>query len=125
METKVCRSCGRVMEWRKKWASNWDAVRYCSKACRGQKLEMRDTQLERLLLDQVAAQPGGTGITPEQVIHGWVQAPKQNARERVLRAGRRLAQRGLVEFRHQGRGVDPSTFKGPVSIRLKPGVKAP
>ena len=53
METKVCRSCGRVMEWRKKWASNMQC--HCSKACRGQKLEMRDTQLERLLLDQLDA----------------------------------------------------------------------
>ena len=116
METKVCRSCGRVMEWRKKWASNWDAVRYCSKACRGQKLETRDTQLERLLLDQLDAQAGGKTLTPEQVIKSWAQAPKQDARERVLRAGRRLAHRGLVEFRQQGRVVDPSTFRGPVSI---------
>ncbi|MCB0933052.1 MAG: DUF2256 domain-containing protein [Mycobacterium sp.] len=31
---KVCRNCGRPFEWRKKWARDWDQVRYCSEACR-------------------------------------------------------------------------------------------
>lgn len=31
---KVCATCGRPFEWRKKWARDWDEVRYCSKRCR-------------------------------------------------------------------------------------------
>lgn len=31
---KPCAVCGRPMSWRKAWARNWDAVRYCSEACR-------------------------------------------------------------------------------------------
>ena len=31
---KVCAACGRLFTWRKKWARDWDAVRYCSDACR-------------------------------------------------------------------------------------------
>lgn len=31
---KVCETCGRPFEWRKKWARDWDNVRYCSEACR-------------------------------------------------------------------------------------------
>lgn len=31
---KPCAACGRPMTWRRKWARNWDAVRYCSEACR-------------------------------------------------------------------------------------------
>lgn len=34
LPTKVCAACGRPFEWRKKWAANWDAVRYCSERCR-------------------------------------------------------------------------------------------
>ncbi|WP_347832117.1 DUF2256 domain-containing protein [uncultured Planktomarina sp.] len=33
---KICVTCVRPFLWRKKWAKNWDEVRYCSKKCRGQ-----------------------------------------------------------------------------------------
>ncbi|WP_237213179.1 DUF2256 domain-containing protein [Falsiroseomonas oryziterrae] len=31
---KPCLACGRPFAWRRKWARDWDAVRYCSDACR-------------------------------------------------------------------------------------------
>ncbi len=31
---KICETCGRPFSWRKKWARDWDQVRYCSQACR-------------------------------------------------------------------------------------------
>ncbi|MCX7051442.1 MAG: DUF2256 domain-containing protein [Proteobacteria bacterium] len=31
---KTCAHCGRPFEWRKKWARDWDQVKYCSDACR-------------------------------------------------------------------------------------------
>ncbi|WP_349256625.1 DUF2256 domain-containing protein [Marinobacter sp.] len=31
---KVCRVCSRPFAWRKKWAKDWDSVRYCSERCR-------------------------------------------------------------------------------------------
>jgi hypothetical protein len=34
LPTKVCGVCGRVFVWRKKWARDWEAVKYCSDACR-------------------------------------------------------------------------------------------
>lgn len=34
---KTCAACGRPMVWRKAWAKNWEAVRYCSDACRRRK----------------------------------------------------------------------------------------
>ena len=34
LPTKPCAACGRVFTWRKKWASTWDEVRFCSDACR-------------------------------------------------------------------------------------------
>jgi len=36
-EPKVCVTCGLAFEWRKKWAKNWDQVKYCSKRCSGKK----------------------------------------------------------------------------------------
>ena len=31
---KTCAACGRRFAWRKKWARDWEQVRYCSDACR-------------------------------------------------------------------------------------------
>lgn len=34
LPVKVCPVCGRPFRWRKRWARNWPAVRYCSERCR-------------------------------------------------------------------------------------------
>jgi hypothetical protein len=34
---KVCVRCGLEFEWRKKWAKNWNEVKYCSERCRENK----------------------------------------------------------------------------------------
>ena len=34
LPTKLCTTCGRPFTWRKKWARDWEQVRYCSDACR-------------------------------------------------------------------------------------------
>ncbi|MCE2881994.1 MAG: DUF2256 domain-containing protein [Planctomycetaceae bacterium] len=31
---KVCASCHRPFEWRRKWKRDWAQVKYCSDACR-------------------------------------------------------------------------------------------
>lgn len=31
---KPCVACGRPFTWRRKWARDWDRVRYCSERCR-------------------------------------------------------------------------------------------
>ena len=36
LPVKTCAQCGRPFAWRKKWARDWDAVRYCSDRCRAQ-----------------------------------------------------------------------------------------
>ncbi|MEQ8655164.1 MAG: DUF2256 domain-containing protein [Kiloniellales bacterium] len=34
---KTCTACGRPFAWRKKWARDWETVRYCSERCRRQR----------------------------------------------------------------------------------------
>jgi len=31
---KICAACARPFAWRKKWARDWESVRFCSEACR-------------------------------------------------------------------------------------------
>lgn len=38
----ICATCGLPFVWRKKWAKDWDAVRYCSDKCRGAKGEKQN-----------------------------------------------------------------------------------
>ncbi|MGC8465488.1 MAG: DUF2256 domain-containing protein [Acidimicrobiales bacterium] len=34
LPTKICKTCGRSFAWRRRWASVWDEVLYCSERCR-------------------------------------------------------------------------------------------
>ena len=34
LPAKTCAACGRPFSWRKKWARDWENVRYCSDRCR-------------------------------------------------------------------------------------------
>ena len=37
LPTKTCAGCSLPFAWRKKWARDWDEVRYCSDRCRAGK----------------------------------------------------------------------------------------
>lgn len=34
LPTKTCASCGFPFVWRRKWAKNWNDVKFCSDRCR-------------------------------------------------------------------------------------------
>ncbi|MGJ5021691.1 DUF2256 domain-containing protein [Bradyrhizobium oligotrophicum] len=34
LPTRICAACGRPFAWRRKWARDWDEVKYCSDRCR-------------------------------------------------------------------------------------------
>jgi len=36
LPTKTCPVCQRPFAWRKKWARDWEHVKYCSDRCRGE-----------------------------------------------------------------------------------------
>lgn len=37
LPTKTCAACGLPFAWRRKWARDWEQVKYCSDRCRGGK----------------------------------------------------------------------------------------
>jgi hypothetical protein len=41
---KLCATCGRPFAWRKKWARDWDNVRFCSERCRRAKPSRADEE---------------------------------------------------------------------------------
>ena len=117
--SKLCASCGRRMEWRKAWARNWQAVKYCSDACRRTKGSVVDARLEatiRALLDQRAA---GATICPSEAARTVSPDDWRKLMEPARRAARRLAAAGVVEVTQAGKVVDPSSFRGPIRIRKR------
>ena len=120
-EPKTCDSCGRAIEWRKKWERNWDEVRYCSDACRKRKIKPVDRELEVAIQKLLEQRENGKTICPSEaakVVGGTEsEAVWRNLMEPARMAARRLVASGDVEMTQQGRVVDPSTAQGPIRIR--------
>jgi hypothetical protein len=123
-EPKVCDGCGRRIEWRRRWADDWDQVRWCSTACRRRKLQPEDVALEAAILELLSQRSVGATICPSEAarsVAGHETGDDQPWRELMdpaRRAARRLVAQGRVEITQGGRVVDPSTAKGPIRIRL-------
>ena len=121
MEPKTCDSCGRTIEWRKKWERNWDEVRYCSDACRKRKIKPVDRELEAAIRELLEQRENGKTICASEaakVVGGTEsEAAWRNLMEPARMAARRLVASGDVEIIQQGRVVDPSTAQGPIRIR--------
>ena len=115
-EEKVCASCGRRIEWRAKWARDWDQVKYCSDACRRHGVTAEDRALEQGILEALRHRARGATICPSEVARARAEE-WQPLMEPVRRAARRLVAAGDVEILQGGRVVDPSTAKGPIRIR--------
>jgi hypothetical protein len=116
---RSCARCGRDIAWRRKWARDWESVRFCSDACRGARLGPIDEQLERAILDLLEARPRDASICPSEAARSVVGPEGFRAwMQRTRDAARRLVGRGRVVFTQGGRVVDPSTARGPIRLRL-------
>jgi hypothetical protein len=114
---KVCAGCGRSFAWRRSLARDWDAVRWCSDACRRRGVRPVDEQLEAAILELLDARASGATICPSEAAQrvdadGW-----RELMEPARRAARRLVASGRLEVLQQGRVVDPSRARGPIRLR--------
>ena len=119
-EPKTCASCGRTIEWRKKWARSWDEVRYCSDACRRHRVTDTDRALESSIRSLLDSRKGGATICPSEAAREVGGEDWRDLLEPARRAARRLVAAGEVEVTQGGRVVDPSTAKGPIRVRRVP-----
>ncbi len=115
---KICEACGRPFSWRRKWARDWDAVRYCSSACKGG-AGTEGKALEQAILSLLTRRRQGASCCPSEVAREHYPEERwRQAMEPVRQAARRLAQRGQIEILQKGRPVDPGRFRGPIRLRL-------
>jgi len=118
-DARVCVACGRTITWRKKWAANWDEVRYCSDACRRRKVRPVDRALEEAIVELLASRASGATICPSEAARLVAPDDWRPLMEPARRAARRLVAADQVEITQGGRVVDPSTAKGPIRVRRK------
>lgn len=116
-QTKVCASCGREMQRRKKWAANWDEVRYCSDQCRRRKVSAVDRRLEESIRELLAARAAQATICPSEAARAVGGEQWRELMEPARRAARRLVEAGEVQITQRGVVVDPSSALGPIRIR--------
>ena len=114
---KVCERCGRTMQWRAKWARNWNEVKYCSDACRKQRLTAVDTALEDAILQLLNARARDASICPSEAARAVGGESWQSLMEPARMAARRLVAQEKVQITQGGKAVDPSRAKGPIRIR--------
>lgn len=117
---KACGSCGRRIEWRARWARDWDAVRWCSDACRARGVRPVDRALEESIRSLLAERARDATVCPSEAARAVGGADEEAWRalmEPARRAARRLVASGEVEITQGGKVVDPSTAKGPIRVR--------
>jgi hypothetical protein len=120
---KICKTCGRAFAWRKKWEKDWDVVKYCSDACRGNKPGDADAALEAAILELLAERGAGKTICPSEaakLVGGKAERRDwEGLMEPARAAARRLVAEGKIVITQGGRVVDPSTAKGPIRLKTR------
>lgn len=115
IDTKICSSCGRTIVYRKKWEKNWAEIKYCSDECRRNKnkFDFRESILA-LLIERGALKT----ICPSEVLPPDLKKDKVMM-EHVRRSARLLAAEDKIQITQSGKVVDPTSFKGPIRLKLK------
>ena len=114
-ETKICSSCGRTITYRKKWEKNWPEVKFCSNECRRNKNKFDFREPILTLLKERG--PLKT-ICPSELLPPEQKQDKVMM-EHVRRSARLLASEGTIQINKSGKAVDPTSFKGPIRLKLK------
>ena len=114
-QTKICSSCGRTITYRKKWEKNWPEVKFCSDECRRNKNKFDFRESILALLKERGAQKT---ICPSELLP-LEQKQDKLMMEHVRRSARLLASENKIEITQSGKAVDPTSFNGPIRLKLK------
>jgi hypothetical protein len=118
---RICTVCGRSISWRRKWARDWEAIKYCSDACRKRGLSARDRHIEQTILDLLEQRTADASICPSEAARQLAVGDDwRPLMEPVRMAARRLQRAGRIDITQKGRIVDPDRAKGPIRLRLRP-----
>ncbi len=130
---KICKTCGRAFAFQKKWAQDWDIVKFCSEACRNQKATSSTTELEQAILTLLAEHTADGDktktICPSEaakLVAGDAREKEKSTRrdwealvEPARAAARRLVTQNKIVITQHNQVVDPVAAKGAIRLRLR------
>lgn len=122
-KAKICKTCGRTFEWRKKWEKDWDVVKFCSDGCRGHQPGEADKALEAAILALLAERGRDKTICPSEAAKAVggkdTRRDWEGLMEPARAAARRLVAEGKIVITQGGKVVDASTAKGAIRLKLR------
>jgi hypothetical protein len=117
LPSKPCARCGRTFTWRKKWARDWEQVRFCSDRCR--RAPDDGDAYEAAVLELLSQRAAGATICPSEAARAVEPEAWREHMEDARAAARRLVTRGLVDITQGGQVVDGDRARGPIRVRLR------
>lgn len=116
-DSRICMVCGREIEWRRKWARDWEQVKYCSEGCRARRAAPTREPTQQAIVELLRARPRGATICPSEAARVVGGDDWRSRMEDARAAARLLVAQGLVEITQGGSVVDPSTARGAIRVR--------
>ncbi len=116
---KLCARCGRPFAWRKKWARDWENVKFCSDACRRGAAPV-GAKVDAAVMAALEGRHEESSICPSEIAR---ELDPKHWRERlddVRAAAVRLSLANRVVVTQAGHVVDALVAKGPIRIRKAP-----
>lgn len=119
-ESKICTHCGRRIEPRRMSDHDWEALRYCSRACRARAGAEVHVRIESAIRRLLSARAPSSSICPSDAAREVFGRGFRAHMEDTRAAARRMAHRGEVVVTQRGRRVDPAEMRGPVRVARGP-----
>ncbi len=111
-----CQSCGRPFG--KKEHLESVEVKYCSKECRKQKLDKKDTELDEYIVTRLHGL-AGKNICPSLISREYFKDSWRTHHQRTVRSCRRLHLANKIKITQKKIAVSDLNFKGPFRIQKK------
>lgn len=112
---KICQSCGRPFENRKKWRDIFDEIKYCSKKCKSNKSPIK---LKEKIMSYLNSQNSRSAYSLDKILSAE-EFNNKAILEKARCAARLLADEKIINIIQNGKTVDPTDFKGSIEIKLK------
>lgn len=117
---KICQNCGREFEFRSKWKECWDDIRYCSEKCRKSYKESRINFWKQEILRHSSLH---RAVCASEIAIKSIPSEWKMHLEFVRQAARLLAHEDKILILQGKKIVNPSKFRGEISLKLKNNVK--
>lgn len=116
-DSRICVVCGREIEWRRKWARDWEQVKYCSEGCRARRASPTREPMQQAIVELLKSRARGATICPSEAARVVGGDDWRSHMDDARAAARLLVAQGLVEITQAGSVVDPSTARGAIRVR--------